>query len=128
LTNELNVCNDSTLCLKTENGHLKVRIKEFNTFHASTSYVKHFSICTRCKDVDVDTYIANISMIKSLNEHVVNLDAKVSKYDFENEKFKYARSVFLTDRRPRIEDGVGFQIRCKENTKIKVSGMSFQNF
>jgi hypothetical protein len=74
LTNELKTYNDSISCPKIED-YLCAKIKELIT-HASTSSLEHISICTRCKDVDVDALIDNIALIKSLNEHVAKLDAK----------------------------------------------------
>jgi hypothetical protein len=67
LTNELKLCNDSISCLKIEDIDLNAKIKELNASHASTSSVEHVSICTRCKDVDVDALLENVDLIKSQN-------------------------------------------------------------
>jgi hypothetical protein len=77
---DLNICNDSISCLKNENAMLKSKIDELNACKPSTSTVEHVSICTRCRDVNV-----------------------------ENENFKIARSMFYNGRRPGIKDGIGFQ-------------------
>jgi hypothetical protein len=52
-----------------------------NTCRASTSSIKHVAICTRCRYIDVDGHVANIAMIKSLNEYVAKLEDqdKISK-------------------------------------------------
>jgi hypothetical protein len=54
LTNELKTCNDSISCLKSENVNLIAKIEDLNACPASTSTVEHVTICTRCRDVDVD--------------------------------------------------------------------------
>jgi 5'(3')-deoxyribonucleotidase len=51
LFKELNVCNDSIFCLRTENASLNAKIEELNACNVSTSTVEHVTICTRCRDV-----------------------------------------------------------------------------
>jgi hypothetical protein len=51
---ELNVCNDSISCLRNENAILHAKIDGLNVCKPSTSTVDHVSICTRCRDVNVD--------------------------------------------------------------------------
>jgi prefoldin subunit 5 len=51
---ELNACNDSISCLRDENAMLKSKIDELNVCKPSTSTVKHVSICTRCRDINVE--------------------------------------------------------------------------
>jgi uncharacterized protein (UPF0335 family) len=78
LSNELTVFIDSISCLEIENVDLNAKIKELNDAHASTSTLEHISICTRCKDVDVDALIENVALIKSQIEHVAKRNAKFS--------------------------------------------------
>jgi hypothetical protein len=47
-------------------------------------------------------------MIKQQNDHIAKLDCKVAEHELENEKFKFARSMLYSGRRPRIKDGIGF--------------------
>jgi ubiquinone biosynthesis protein UbiJ len=51
---KLNVCNDSISCLRDENARLKSKIEELNACKPSTSTVDHVSICTRCRDINVE--------------------------------------------------------------------------
>jgi hypothetical protein len=103
---------------------------KLNDCHASSYSLEHVSIYTRCKDVDVDAYVANIAMNVSLNDHITKLEeqAKIGKVELENEKIIYARGVYLSGRHPRIKDGVGFQRGSKENAKIKVNDHEFHKF
>jgi hypothetical protein len=47
LSKELNICNDSISCLRTENDNLIAKIEELNASNVSTSTVEHVTICTR---------------------------------------------------------------------------------
>jgi hypothetical protein len=87
-----------------------------NVAHASTSTVEHVSIFTRYKNVDVDALIDNFVLIKSINEHIATLDAKIVEHELENENFKFAKTVLYNGRCPNIKDGVGFQSGGKANT------------
>jgi chromosome segregation ATPase len=51
---ELNVCNDSISYLRNENVRLKAKIEELNACKPSTSTVEHVSICTRCRDINIE--------------------------------------------------------------------------
>jgi ubiquinone biosynthesis protein UbiJ len=96
---DLNVCNDSISCLRDENAMLKSKIDELNVYKPSTSIVNHVTICTRCRDVNVD----------AIHDHIAQLTAKINEHEIENEKFKFARSMLYNGRRPGIKDGIGFQ-------------------
>jgi chromosome segregation ATPase len=54
LSKELNICNDSISCLRTENARLIAKIEELNACKPSTSTIEHVTICTRCRDVNID--------------------------------------------------------------------------
>jgi hypothetical protein len=105
----LNVCNDIVSNLRNENVMLHAKIDELNACKPSTSTVSHVSICTRCRDVNIDAIHDHIAMIKQQNDHIAKLDAKIAKHELENEKFKFARSMLYSGRRPGIKDGIGFQ-------------------
>jgi hypothetical protein len=105
----LNVCNDIVSNLRNENGMLHAKIDELNACKPSTSIVSHVSICTRCRDVNIDAIHDHIAMIKQQNDHIAKLDAKIPEHELENEKFKFARSMLYSGRRPGIKDGIGFQ-------------------
>jgi chromosome segregation ATPase len=51
---DLNVCNVSLSNLRNENAILHAKIDELNACKPSASTVSHVSICTRCRDVNVD--------------------------------------------------------------------------
>jgi hypothetical protein len=51
---DLNVCNDTITNLRDENAILHAKFVELNDCKPSTSTVDHVSICTRCRDINVD--------------------------------------------------------------------------
>jgi hypothetical protein len=106
---DLNACNDVISNLRNENAMLLAKIDELNVCKPSTSTVSHVSICTRCRDVNIDAIHDHIAMIKQQNDHIPKLDAKIVEHEFENEKFKFARSMLYSGRRLGIKDGIGFQ-------------------
>jgi hypothetical protein len=61
---ELNVCNDSISYLRDENVILNAKIEELNACKPSTSTVKHVSICTRCRDINIEAIDDHLAMIK----------------------------------------------------------------
>jgi hypothetical protein len=61
---DLNVCNDSISYLRDENAMLKSKIDELNVCKPSTSTVDHVTICTRCRDVNVDAIHDHLALIK----------------------------------------------------------------
>jgi hypothetical protein len=105
----LNVCNDSISNLRNENAILHAKIDELNVCKPSTSSVSHVSICTRCRDINVDAIYDHLALIKQQNDHIAQLSAKINEHDLENENFKFARSMLYNGRRPGIKDGIGFQ-------------------
>jgi hypothetical protein len=61
---DLNVCNVSIFNLRDENVILHAKIDELNACKPSTSTVDHVSICTRCRDVNVDAIHDHLALIK----------------------------------------------------------------
>jgi hypothetical protein len=61
---ELDVCNVSISNLRDENAILHAKIVELNDCKPSTSTVDHVSICTRCRDINVDAIHDHLAMIK----------------------------------------------------------------
>jgi hypothetical protein len=106
---ELDVCNVSISNLRDENDILHAKIVELKTCKPSTSTIEHVTICTRCRDVNIDVIHDRMAMIKQQNDHIAKLDAKIVEHDLENENFKFARSMLYSGRRPGIKDGIGFQ-------------------
>jgi 3D (Asp-Asp-Asp) domain-containing protein len=114
---DLNVCNDSISCLRDENAMLKSKIDELNVCKPSTSTVDHVTICTRCRDINVDAIHDHIALIKQQNDHIAQLTAKINEHEIENGKFKFARSMLYNGRRPGIKDGIGFQ----QGSNVKIN-------
>jgi ubiquinone biosynthesis protein UbiJ len=106
---DLNVCNDSISYLREENAILNAKIEELKSCKPSTSTVEHIAICTRCRDVNVEAIHDHLALIKQQNDHIAQLTAKINENEIENQKFKFARSMLYSGRRPGIKDGIGFQ-------------------
>jgi hypothetical protein len=106
---DLNVCNDAISSLRNENTILHAKIDELNACKPSTSTIDHVSICTRSRDINVDAINDHLALIKQQNDHIATLTAKINEHEIDNEKFKFARSMLYSGRRPGIKDGIGFQ-------------------
>jgi chromosome segregation ATPase len=78
---ELNVCNDSISYLRNENIKLNAKIEELNACKPSTSTVDHVSICTRCRDINVEAIDDHLAMIKKQNDHIAQLSAKIAEHE-----------------------------------------------
>jgi hypothetical protein len=128
LSKELNICNDSISCLRTENDNLIAKIEELNASNVSTSTVEHVTICTRWSNVNIDTMNDHITMIKEQNDHIAKLNAKIAEYELENKKFKFARSMLYNGRHPGIKDDIGFQQGSQSNIKLNAPKNRLSNF
>jgi hypothetical protein len=106
---DLDVCNVTISNLRSENDILHAKIVELKSCKPSTSTIEHVSICTRCRDVNIDAIHDHITLIKQQNDHIAKLDAKITEHEIDNENFKFARSMLYSGRRPGIKDGIGFQ-------------------
>jgi hypothetical protein len=114
---ELNVCNNSISCLRNENAILHAKIDELNVCKPSTSTVDHVTICTRCRDVNVDAINDHLALIKQQNDHIAQLTTKINEHEIEIENFKFARSMLYNGRRPGIKDDIGFQ----QGSNVKIN-------
>jgi hypothetical protein len=106
---DLNVCNVSISNLRNKNVILHDKIDELNACKPYTSSVDHVTICTRCRDINVDAIHDHLALIKQQNDHIAQLTAKIIEHEIENEKFKFARSMLYNGRRSGIKDVIGFQ-------------------
>jgi chromosome segregation ATPase len=104
LSKELSMCNDSISSLRIENDNLVAKIEELNVCKASTSTVENVTICTRCRDVNVEAIDDHLAMIKEQNDHIAKLNTKIAEHELENEKFKFARSMLYNGRHHGIKD------------------------
>jgi DNA repair exonuclease SbcCD ATPase subunit len=93
---DLNVCNESISYLRDENAILHAKIEELNACKPSTSSVDHVTICTRCRDVNIDSIHGHLALIKQQNDHIAQLTSKINEHEIENEKFKFARSMLYS--------------------------------
>jgi seryl-tRNA synthetase len=66
----LNICNDSISYLRDENAMLKSKIDELNVRKPSTSTVDHVTICTRCRDINIDAIHDHLALITQQNDHI----------------------------------------------------------
>jgi hypothetical protein len=123
---DFDVCNVTISDLRDKNDILRAKIVELNSCKPSTSTVEHTSICTRCRDVDVNAIHDHMALIKQQNDHIAKLDAKIAEHNLENEKFKFARSMLYSGRRPGIKDGIGFQ--QGGNVKLNAPPKKLSNF
>jgi hypothetical protein len=128
LSKELNDCNDSISCLRTENDNLIAKIEEFNASNVSTSTVEHVTICTRCRDINIDAMNDHIAMIKEQNDHIAKLNAKIDEHELENENFKFDRSMLYNRRCPGIKDDIDFQQGIQSNIKLNAPKNRLFNF
>jgi hypothetical protein len=120
------VCNNTISDLRTKNDMLQAKVVELKSCKPSTSIVEHVSICTRCRDVDINAIHDHMTLIKQQNDHIAKLDAKIAEHNLENEKFKFARSMLYNGRRPGIKDGIGFQ--RGDNVKLSAPPKRLSNF
>jgi hypothetical protein len=123
---ELDVCNVTISNLRSENDILHAKVVKLKSCKTSTSTVEHVSICTRCRDINVDAIHDHLALIKKQNNHIAQLNAKISEHDLENEKFKFARSMLYSGRCPGIKDGIGFQ--KGDNVKLNAPPKRLSNF
>jgi hypothetical protein len=120
---DFNVCNVSISNLRNDNAMLHAKIDELNVCKPSTSTIEHVSICTRCRDINVDAIHDHLALIKQQNNHIAQLSAKINEHEIENEKFKFARSMLYNGRCLGIKDVIGFQkgYNVKLNAPKKLS-------
>jgi uncharacterized protein YjcR len=114
---DLNVYNDSISNLRNENAILHTKIDELNACKPSTSTVDHVTICTRCRDINIDAIHDHLALIKQQNDQIAQLTAKINEHEIENENFKFARSMLYNGRRPGIKDGIG----CQHGSNVKLN-------
>ena len=120
------VCKVTVSDLRDKNDILHAKIVELNSCKPSTSTIEHVSICTRCRDINIEAIDDHLTLIKQQNDHIAQLTAKINEHEIENEKFKFARSMLYNGRRPGIKDGIGFQ--RGDNVKLSAPPKRLSNF
>jgi hypothetical protein len=88
----LSTCHSSISSLKDANDDLNDKIEKLNEWHVSSSSLEHVIICNRCKDIDVDTCVANIVVIADLNAKIEK-NAQGKNANDELKKIKFARGL-----------------------------------
>ena len=78
---DLDVCNVNISNLRSENDILHAKIVELKSCKPSTSTVEHVSICTRCRDINVDAIHDHLALIKEQNDHIAQLTAKINEHE-----------------------------------------------
>jgi chromosome segregation ATPase len=63
------VCNVTISNLRSENDILHAKVVKLKSCKPSTSTVEHTSICTRCRDINVDAIHDHLALIKKQNDH-----------------------------------------------------------
>jgi hypothetical protein len=99
-----------------------------NVCKSSTSTIEHVTICTRCRDVNIDVMNDHLAMIKEQNDHIAKLNDKITEHELEIENFKFARSMHYNGRRRGIKDGIGFQNGSQSNIKLNAPKNRLSNF
>ena len=54
--------------------------------NVSTFTIEHVTICTICRDVNIDAINDHLAMIKEQNDHIAILNAKIVEHELVNEK------------------------------------------
>jgi hypothetical protein len=76
--------NASLSSLKNENEKLIAKAKKLNACKPSTSTIEHVTICTKCRDINVDAIHDHLALIKQQNDHIAQLSAKINEHELEN--------------------------------------------
>jgi hypothetical protein len=100
---------------------LKSKIDELSVCKPSTSTVEHVSICTRCRDVNVEAINDHLALIKQQNDHIAQLTAKINEHDIENENFKFAQACSL------VGDALALRMALVSNREAMSSLMPLRN-
>jgi hypothetical protein len=53
------------------------------------------TICTRCRDVNIDAMDDHLAMIKEQNDHIAKLNAKIAEHELENENLNLLEACFI---------------------------------
>jgi hypothetical protein len=69
--------------LRDENASLNVKIEELSVCNISKTTVEHVTICTRCRDVNIEAIDDHLAMIKEQNDHIATLNAKIAEHELE---------------------------------------------
>jgi hypothetical protein len=88
-------------------------IAKIEKLNVASSSLEHLSICNRCKNIDIDSCVANVALIDSLNVRIKELKVQVKNANDELGKIKFARDAYTIGRHSSIKDGLGFHRGAK---------------
>jgi hypothetical protein len=118
---DLNVCNVSISNLKNENVILHAKIDDLNACKPSTSTIDHVSICTRCRDINVDAIHDHLALIKQQNDHIAQLSAKINEHEIENENSNLLEACSI------VGDALALRMALASNRETMSSLMPLRN-
>jgi hypothetical protein len=74
---------------------LHAKIVELNACKPSTCSVDHVTICTRCRDINVDAIHDHLALIKQQNDHIAQLTIKINEHEIVNENLNLLEACFI---------------------------------
>jgi hypothetical protein len=118
---ELNVCNDSISYLSNENDILHAKIDELNVCKPSTSTIDHVTICTRCRDVNIDAINDHLALIKQQNDHIAQLTAKINEHELKMKSLNFLEACSI------VGDALALRMSLVSNREAMSSLMPLRN-
>jgi hypothetical protein len=118
---DLNDCNVSISNLRNENAMLHAKIDELNVCKPSTSSVDHVTICTRCRDINVDAIHDHLALIKQQNDHIAQLSAKINEHDLENKNLNLLEACSI------VGDALALRMALASNRETTSSLVPLKN-
>jgi hypothetical protein len=100
---------------------LHAKIDELNACKPSTSTVSHVTICTRCRDINVDAIHDHLALIKRQNDHIAQLSAKINEHDLENENLNLLEVCSI------VGDALALRMALVSNMETMSSSMPLKN-
>jgi hypothetical protein len=89
-----------------------------NACPAPTSTIEHVTICTSCRNIDVDVISDHPTLIRDQNDNIAKLNAKITEHELENEKLKIARSTLI------MGDALALRMALASNLGAKITSNS----
>jgi hypothetical protein len=100
---------------------LHAKIDELNACKPSTSSVDHVTICTRCRDINVDVINDHLALIKQQNDHIAQLSAKINEHDFEIKILNLLKACSI------VGDALALRMALASNRETMSSLMPLRN-
>jgi hypothetical protein len=100
---------------------LHAKIDELNVCKPSTSSVDHVTICTRCRDINVDAIHDHLALIKQQNDHIAQLSAKINEHDLENKNLNLLEACSI------VGDALALRMALASNRETTSSLVPLKN-